>query len=105
MIEIVKGTMEERILRILQEIYPITLSQLAKKLGISPSAARAALLKLHAQHIVALEPLPGTVFIRLLRTDFIFVGRRTQYKFIKKKRQKSGEPTGSDDTDNTIMYG
>lgn len=103
MIEIVKGTLEERIIRLLQEQYPITLAELGKKLGIPERTARVALLKLQSRHIVELEPLPNTVFVRLIRFDFVFVGRRTQYRFIKKKRMRPQpeEKEGDDD----IMYG
>lgn len=103
MIEIVKGTLDERIIRLLQEQYPITLGELSKKLGVSERTTRAALLKLQSRRIVELEPLPDTVFIRLIRFDFVFVGRRTQYKFIKKKRvrHEPEEEEGNDD----IMYG
>lgn len=62
MIEIVKGTLDERIIRLLQEQYPITLGELSKKLGVSERTTRAALLKLRSRRIVELEPLHDTVF-------------------------------------------
>ena len=86
MIEVVKGSLEERIIRVLQKEYPITMKELSKKLGISERKTRMEILKLQSKGILEMEPLPDKIFIRLLRFDFVFVGRRRQYKFIKKKR-------------------
>ena len=50
--------------------------------------------------IVRLEPLPDKTYIRLIRQDFSFVGKKRQRKFIKHskgKRQKSKDYDG-------IMY-
>ena len=89
MIEVKKGTLEERIIRILQQHYPITLQQLSRKLGVSQNRLKTELLKMQTRNIVELEYLPDKIYIRLLRFDFLFVGRRRQYKFIKKKKMKT----------------
>ena len=106
MIEIVKGTMEERIIKILQKEYPITLKELSKKLGISERRAKTELIKMQAKNILVMEPLPNKIFIRLIRFDFMFVGRRRQYKLIKKKKMKEKfEEDESGDKSEDIMYG
>lgn len=87
MIEIKTGTMEEKIIKILQEKYPVTLEEIGKKLHVSKSTAEFELVKLQSKGIVEMEPLPGKTFVRLIRTDFRFVGRRHQKKFIKKEGQ------------------
>lgn len=105
MIEIVKGTLEERIIKKLQEKYPITLKELSNYLRISEKSAKTALFKLKMRGIIELEPLPGTIYIRLLRFDISFIGRRTQYKFIKRKtRSKDKENESKKQKDNDIMY-
>ena len=85
MIEIKKGTLEERIIKKLQEHYPISVKELSKKLGVSYTTLHVELIKMQKKNILILEPLPNKIFIRLIRFDFFFVGSRTQYKFIKKK--------------------
>ena len=102
MIEIKKGTLEERIIRALQQHYPITLKQLSKKLGISQNRLKTELLKMQSKNIVELEPLPDKIYVRLIRFDFLFVGRRRQYKFIKKKKMRAGEKEEEEGDD--IMY-
>ncbi|KAA0003059.1 MAG: HTH domain-containing protein [Thermoplasmata archaeon] len=85
MIEIKSGTMEEKIIKILQKKYPITIEQIRSELKVSRAIIERELRKLQARGILLLEPLPDKTFIRLLRNDFRFIGRRHQYKFIKKK--------------------
>ncbi|RLF47543.1 MAG: transcriptional regulator [Thermoplasmata archaeon] len=103
MIEIKKGTLEERIIKTLEEEYPITLKELSKKLGISENILKAKLLKMQTKNILVLEPLPDKIYVRLIRFDFMFVGKRSQYKFIKKKKMKGDKEEKEDD--DSIMYG
>jgi len=92
MIEIVKGTLEERVIRLLQKNYPITLKEIQSSLHLSKNNVLRVLNKLQAKGIVQLEPLPGKTYIRLLRNDFSFVGRKRQRKFLKHhKEQKNNE--------------
>ena len=102
MIEIKTGTMEEKIIKILQEFYPITVEEISKKLHVSKSNAEFELIKLQSKGIVEIEPLPGKTFVRLLRHDFTFVGRRHQKKFIKSKRSRIAE---KEEDENDIMFG
>lgn len=103
MIEIKTGTMEERIVKELQENYPITVEELSKKLGVSEKKLMMELIKLQSKGVLILEPLPDKTFIRLIRFDIRFVGRRSQYKFIKRKKGKLKEEKG--DAKDDIMYG
>jgi len=88
MIEIECGTLEERIIRELQKTYPITVSQLKVRIGISERLLIRELEKLQARGILLLEPLPDKVYIRLLRSDFRFVAKKSQKKFIKRSQKR-----------------
>ncbi|KAA0010574.1 MAG: winged helix-turn-helix domain-containing protein [Thermoplasmata archaeon] len=102
MIDIKTGTIEERIIKMLQKEYPITVKELSRKLGISMEKLKTELLKLQSKNVIVLEPLPDKTFIRLIRFDIRFIGRRRQYKFIKKKKMRIEE---EEDERNDIMYG
>ena len=92
MIEIQKGSMEERIVRILLKKYPITISELQKRLKVKKEIIERIIKAFESRGIVALDLLPDTVYIRLLRWDFNFIGRReTQRKPLKHSKGKSGK--------------
>ena len=92
MIEIKRGTLEERIIKILQKTYPVTINELSGRLRLSRPQVSRILNKLQIGGILKLEPLPGKTYIRLLRNDFSFIGKRRQKKFIKhQKTQKKQE--------------
>jgi len=101
MIEILRGTLEERIIKILQQTYPITVSDLVEEMHISDSLAMRELKKLQVKGIIQLESLPDKTFMRLIRNDISFIGKKRQRKFIKhdanNKNQKTEEYDG-------IMY-
>lgn len=102
MIEITTGTIEERVIKIVQKNYPITVSDIQKKLHISRKIIIRTLQKLQTKGIVQLEYLPDKIYIRLLRNDFSFIGKKRQRKFIKhysvrKKQERNEEYDG-------IMY-
>ena len=100
MIEITSGTIEERIIKLLQKTYPITVTDIKNELNLSKSIILRVLQKFQMKGIVNLEPLPDKTYVRLLRRDFSFIGKKRQRKFIKhqsKKRQKTEEYDG-------IMY-
>jgi predicted transcriptional regulator len=101
MIEITTGTLEEQIIKLLQKTYPITIDDIEKNLHISRGVVTRVLQKLQTKGIVQLEPLPGKTYIRLLRHDFSFIGKKRQRKFIKHRSQaKKQEPEDY----NGIMY-
>jgi hypothetical protein len=83
MIEITCGTLEEKIIKILQKTYPITIKELAEILHLSKPQALRVLNKFQIRGILKLEPLPGKTYVRLLRNDFSFIGKKRQRKFIK----------------------
>jgi hypothetical protein len=96
MIEITTGTLEERIVKLLQKTYPITISDVQKQLHVSRSVVERMLQKFQIKGITQLEPLSDKTYIRLLRQDFSFIGKKRQRKFIKHhsrgKKQKPSEP-------------
>lgn len=92
-IEIEQGTLEERVLRILLQAYPVTLKDLKWELKISDVKLDLVLKKFVMRGIIELEELPDTTFVRLLRSDFVFVGRKASQKkrFKRKGGRKKGE--------------
>ena len=88
MIEITTGTLEERIIKQLQKTYPITISDLVHTLSVSKIIITRFLQKFQTKGIILLEPLPNKTYIRLLRNDFRFVGKKRQRKFIKHRSKK-----------------
>lgn len=101
MIEIECGTLEERIIKALQKIYPITVSQLKDKLRVSRRVLLRELEKMQARGIIALEPLPDKIYIRLLRSDFRFIAKKSQKKFIKRSQKRLERKKEPEDE---IMY-
>jgi hypothetical protein len=101
MIEITTGTTEERIIKILQKKYPVTVNYIKNQLHTSKGIVLRELQKLQTKGIVRLEPLSEKIFIRLLRHDFSFVGKKRQRKFIKHSKKNPPPPTEEYDG---IMY-
>ena len=101
MIEITTGTLEERVIKQLQKIYPITIADLQKQLNLSRSVIVRVIQKLQVKGIVQVEPLPGKTYIRLLRRDFSFVGKKRQRKFLK---HRSGKKTQEPDEYEGTMF-
>ena len=100
MIEIKSGTLEERIIKLLLNTYPITVEDIKDELNLSKDIILRTLNKFQIKGIVKLEPLPGITYVRLLRKDFSFIGKKRQRKFIKHKSGKKQEP----EEYNGIMY-
>jgi predicted transcriptional regulator len=97
MIEITTGSLEERIIKLLQKKYPITVKNIKEDLNVSKSIVLRVLQKFQMKGIVKLDPLPDKTYVRLLRHDFSFIGKKRQRKFIKhrsQKRQKTEEYDG-----------
>ena len=85
MIEIERGSSEARIIEVLLEVYPITIEELRKELSLSEKMLERGIKRLQIKGIIELEPLPDKVYIRLLRRDFHFIGRKvTQRRPIKR---------------------
>ncbi len=89
MIEIERGSLEARIIEVLLEVYPITVEELREELSLSEKMLERGLKRLQTRGIIALEPLPDKVYIRLLRRDFHFIGRKvTQRRPLKRSGGK-----------------
>jgi len=101
MIEITRGTFEEQIIKILQKTYPITVKEISEKTHLSEKQVLRSLQKIKIKGIIQLEPLPGKMFVRLLRNDFKFIGKKRQRKFIKHYKDKQNKETAEYDG---IMY-
>lgn len=103
MIEIKNGSIDAQIIRILQKSYPVTVEEIENKLHLSHSQVLRVLNQLHVKGIIMLEPLPDKIFVRLLRNDFKFVGKKRQRKFVKHHRTHQPYKVKSDDKDD-VMY-
>jgi DNA-binding MarR family transcriptional regulator len=101
MIEITTGSLEERIIKVLQKTYPISVKDIRLELDISRDIVLRVLKKLQVKGIIKLEPLPDKTYVRLLRHDFSFIGKKRQRKFIK--HRSAGKKPESDEYDG-IMY-
>ena len=98
-----RDTLDERILKVLLQKYPITLSQLCSILKIREQTLKVKLLAMQNRGILTLEVLPDEVFIRLLRTDFNFEGiSKKQKRAVKKERTGGGVKKEEKDD---VMYG
>ena len=83
MIEITTGTLQERMIKLLQKTYPITVNDIKNKLNISRIVIERLLQQLQVKGIVKLDALPDKTYVRLLRNDFSFVGKKTAKKIYK----------------------
>ena len=101
MIEITTGTLEERIIKLLKKTYPISVDDIKKELNVSKDMVVRTLKKFQIKGIVRLEPLPDITYVRLLRHDFSFIGKKRQRKFIKHRTGKKSQDTNEYDG---IMY-
>jgi len=102
MIEITRGTLEEQIIKLLQKTYPITVNDVRQGLHLSKNQILRVLQKLQVKGIVQLDILPDKTYIRLLRNDFSFIGKKRQKKFIKHKSGRKIVKESKDD--DSMMY-
>jgi hypothetical protein len=102
MIEITAGTLEEKIIKLLQKTYPITTVELAHRLQVSQKETEWVLQKFQVKGIVKLEPLPDKTYVRLLRNDFQFIGGKPQRKATKKEEEPAEEEAEKEYDD--VMY-
>ena len=101
MIEITTGTLEERIIKLLKKTYPISVEDIKNELNVSKDMVVRSLKKFQMKGIVRLEPLSDKTYVRLLRHDFSFIGKKHQRKFIKHRTGKKIQDTNEYDG---IMY-
>jgi DNA-binding Lrp family transcriptional regulator len=102
MIEIIRGSLEDQVIKLLQKKYPITTFELASKLHVSQKQVERILQKFQMKGITKLDILPDKIYVRLLRNDFRFVGLKQQVKPIKKKSIRSKKEDYGDN--DSIMY-
>lgn len=102
MIEITLGSLEEKIIKLLQKKYPITSAEIARHLRVSRREIDWVLQKFQLKGIVRLEALPDKTYVRLLRNDFQFFGAKQQRKTIKHSTTMNRKE--ETDTDDSIMY-
>jgi len=97
-VEVLHGSLDERILKYLLEAYPVTVAQLARDLHLSAPRLERRLKALALRGVVELEELPDKTFVRLLRRDLSFFGyKETQRKRFKRsggKREESKDVEG-----------
>ncbi len=101
-VQIESDSLEARVLRILLATYPISVSDLKWELKISEDILNRTLKSLETRGILELEELPDTTFIRLLRTDIAFVGRKVTQR--KRFKQKGKKPAKKEEYDG-MMFG
>ncbi len=101
-VEVLHGSLDERILRYLLETYPVTTATLARDLRLTKSRLDRQLKALAVRGILELEELPDKTFVRLLRQDFSFFG----YKDSQRKRfKRSGGGKGTSKDVEGPMFG
>ena len=109
MIEIKKGSLEERVLKVLIKTYPITVAELKQELNISQGALDRVVKGLVTRGIISLDVLPDKSYILLQRRDLKFIGRhasqRKALKHIKTRDRKAKyKAKGKKDEYDDMMY-
>lgn len=75
-IEMNSSSLEARVIKLIREKYPITMKQMAKELHVSDMKVRRVIGRLALRGIVEKEVLPDATYVRLIRHDIKFVGRK-----------------------------
>jgi DNA-binding transcriptional regulator GbsR (MarR family) len=95
-----QAQLKKELLDFYKKKYSITISEISNELKLSVQVITRVLKKFQLKRIVALEPLPGKTYVRLLRNDFSFITKKRQKKFIKHK----ADDYQSNDEYDGIMY-
>lgn len=86
MVQLDSGSKEARIISVLLKRYPIDDVEVSSITGLSLREVRRYLKGMQDRGWLILERLPDRTFVRLLRRDFIFVGRvEAQKRSVKHK--------------------
>ena len=97
-IEVLHGSLEERVLRYLLEVYPATIEDLERELKIKRERLDRLIKSFLQRGIVEVEELPDKTYLRLIRSDFHFTGikasQRRRYKQTGGKKQMPNEYEG-----------
>jgi len=68
------------VIRGIREMYPVTMADLARALHIPDARLRCVVAGLEARGILGRDVLPDVTYLRLLRHDISFIGRRADQK-------------------------
>lgn len=79
-IQVVEGTVESRIIHLLLEMYPVSVRDLERELGLRGDVLERSLKALVARGVIEVEPLPDRTYVRLLRRDFAFSGLKASQR-------------------------
>jgi len=81
----------------MKELYPATTEDLARELKVRRDLLDRTLRSLIARGVIEVEPLPDRTYVRLLRSDFSFVGRKvSQRRRVKHHGKKTPKATDYD---------
>ena len=91
---------EAIVLRYLLSKYPVTKDELEDILSLPGKTLERVLKKLVRRRIIRLEPLPGKIYVRLLRMDIRFVGiNPSQRKALKHAGGRKTSGAAADEND------
>jgi len=68
----VTNKFQERIIKILMNRYPLSIDEITKEIGMRKEVVEKEIKKLEIEGVIALDILPGKIFVRLMRQDFMF---------------------------------
>lgn len=88
----IKNLLQEKIIKILLENYPVTLSEIFEKINVRKDVIEKEIKKMEKQGIIELEILPDKTYIRLLTKNFMFIHKKyMQKKEVEIKEEKKKE--------------
>ncbi len=100
-IQVIEGSVESRILRLLLEMYPVTVRDLERELRLHDDVLQRSLKGLISRGIVEVEPLPDRTYVRLLRRDFAFSGLKPSQR--RRVRHHGGKSEKTKDYDGPMF--
>ncbi len=99
--QIKTDSLEERILRILLQKYPVTINEIQEEIGVNEEKLKRILKALQTRGVIMLDVLPDETFVRLISPNLSFIGQsQVQKKSLKRKtgKKKNGKEV------NKMMY-
>ncbi len=104
MIEIRKDSLEAKVIHILKEVYPVTVTDVSKELGIHEGKVELAIKRLAMKGVVELEKLEDKTFIRLVRRDFHMIGSNsTQERSLKRRSGRKAKRASPQEYDGDMF--
>ena len=87
-------TLEAQIIMLLLDKYELTVEELLEQFHLPPSRIERSLKGLEKRGILQIEEYGDITYLRLLRRDIRFVGRKvTQKRALKQRKSKSQQPS------------